>query len=157
MKKFFIIIPIFYISCHGIFYFFGCLWGKSQFLQYFLGFPILLLLLLNLMRFIELIIMYFIASKIGTIVSFKSKKIYFCFKSIQVNMIFLRANHNESSFVIRKISINNSIKTNLNVKFYKSVLTEKQYVADFYIFLILFLKVVFLFFFIQLFLVLFPS
>jgi hypothetical protein len=156
MKKIFIIIPIFYISCHGIFYFFGCLWSKSQFLQYFLAFPILLLLF-NLMRFVELIIMYFIASKIGSIVSFKSKKIYFCFKNIQINMIFLRVNLNESSFVIRKISINNSINSNLNVKFYKSVLTEKQYVADFYIFLILFLKVAFLFFFIKLFLILFPS
>ena len=107
------------------------------------------------MRFIELIIMYFIASEIGSIVTFKSKKIYFCFKSIQINMFFLQANHNESSFVIRKISTNNSINSNIKVKFYKSVFTEKQYVADFYIFLILFLKVAFLYFFIQLFLILF--
>lgn len=156
MKNFFIIIPIFFISCQSIFYFFGCLWSKSQFLQYFLGIPILLLLF-NLMRFIELIIMYFIASKIGSIVSFKSKKIYFCFKSIQVHMIFLRANYNKTSFIIRKISINNSIKSNLKVKFYKSAFTEKQYVADFCIFSILFLKVIFLCFFIQIFLTLFPN
>ena len=99
--------------------------------------------------------MYLVANKAESVVRFKSKNINFCFKSIQVNMIFLLVKQNESLFVIRKISRNNHVENNLKIKFYKSVLTEKLYAADFLFFSILFLKVAFLSFFIQLFLVLF--
>lgn len=151
MKSFFKLIPIFYLAYLYIDFLFESFWSKSPVLQFFIGIP-LLILFYNLMRFIELIIMFSITRKVATVMSFRSKTINFFFNIKNIYLIFLRVKQNESSFVIRKIFFHNHYKIKSEVKFYKSLITEKYYVIDFSIFLVLFFKVAFLSFIISLFL-----
>jgi hypothetical protein len=150
MKSFFKLIPIFYLAYQYVDFFFKDLWTKSPILQFFIGIP-LVVLFYNLMRFIELLIMFSITRKVGSVISSRSKKISFCFNLKHVYITILRVKQNESSFLVRKIFFHNVSEIKSEVKFYKSIITKKYYVIDSSIFLAFFFKIVSLSFIIFLF------
>lgn len=141
MKNFLKIIPLFFLAYYYIDFFFRDFWSKSQIFQLLIGIPILILLF-NLMRFIELIIRFITTRKTAPIILFKVKKLGFVFDNIHLFMYFLKVKQNESSFLIRKISFHNDCKIKSKVRFYKSIITEKYYVIDFHFFLSFFLKII---------------
>lgn len=140
LLNFFKIIPLFFAATSFEEMILGDLWNRSYVEQIVLSIP-LLLVVVDLMRFMELIIAFGFSKKEVFVTSLKRKKIKSVLSHLGINMIFLNVQIDEKNLIARKINSENKFVPISRARIFKSLINERYYVADRMFFMLLFSKV----------------
>lgn len=143
MIKFFKLIPLFFLAYLLQEMIMVDYWEKPYLVRLILGIP-LLVLLIDLVRLMELTIMFIFSKKNLSVVSLKIKKINSSLNILNLCITFMAVQMQEKIITARKISLTNQVVPIVKVSVFKSLLNKRYYVADYMLFGLLLFKIVLL-------------